>query len=363
MRICLVHSEPEKLPRIQLEYRTLKKAGYDAHVLLPRLRTRFRPRMLAALVRYSAFLLQAICQQTDVYLVSNCPDIWGIAPIIRRKKWIYDVRSPWAEELRAFGHGPLTVWFAEKTERYMTRHADTVLAVNKVLEQRARGWGARRVYVLPNYPSADFQPTVKPEEFKREQGLSGKRIVLFVGKFSAVECTLDLVHVTADLLKSEADVILVMVGDGPERPDIEKFIQERGISDRVRITGWIANSLVPNWIAIADVCVLPRREDAPSAKFYSPHSVRKVGEYLALGKSIISTPVGEFAQSDLPIITVPLSGFSTAIKMALRESDRVHNPMDFTWEKSEKVLLDACADLERNSGQDGPKERIASMLT
>jgi glycosyltransferase involved in cell wall biosynthesis len=350
MRICLVHSEPEKLPRIQLEYQTLRRAGYDAYILSPKLRTRFEPKALAAIIRYSAFLVQAICQQTDAYLVSNCPDIWGIAPIIRRKRWIYDVRSPWAEELHAFGHGQLTVWFAEKIERYMTRHADAVLAVNRVLEQRAREWGARKVYVLPNYPPADFQPTVAPEEFKMQQGLSGKRIVLFVGKFSAVECTLDLVRVTADLLKSEDDIVLVMVGDGPERPSIERFLEERGMTDRVRITGWIANSLVPNWIAIADVCVLPRREDAPSAKFYSPHSVRKVGEYLALGKPVISTPVGEFAQSGLPIITVPLSDFSAAIKMTLRESVRVLNPSDFTWEKSEKVLLEACRDLERTSG-------------
>lgn len=346
MRICLVHPEPEKLPRIQLEHRSLTKAGYDAYILAPRLRSRFKPKILAALIRYSAFLLQAICQRTDVYLVSNCPDIWGFAPIVRRKRWVYDVRSPWAEELRAFGYSRLAVWVAEAIERYMTRHADVVLVVNRVLEQRARGWGAKEVYVLPNYPPADFRPTVAPEEFKKQQGLSDKRIILFVGKLSVVECTLDLVHAATDLLKEQDETVLVMVGDGPERSSIERYLEDKGIADRVKITGWVAYDLVPNWIAIADVCVLPRREDSPSAKFYSPHSVRKVGEYLALGKPVISTPVGEFAHSDLPITTASLSDFPAAIREVLRNPIHVHSASDFTWEKSEEVLLRACRDLE-----------------
>jgi len=269
---------------------------------------------------------------------------------MRRKKWIYDVRSPWAEEMRAFGHSWLAAYLAERIERYMTRHADAVLAVNRVLEQRATDWGAKRVYVLPNYPPTDFRPTVAPEEFKKQQGLSDKQIVLFVGKFSPVECTLDLVRVTADLLREEADVVLVMVGDGPERPSIQKLLENERIAHKVKITGWIAHSDVPNWIAIANVCVLPRREDAPCAKFYSPHSVRKVGEYLALGKPVISTPVGEFVGSDLPVITARLNDFPVAIRNALRKPAIVHNPSDFTWERTEGALLEAFRDLEAASG-------------
>jgi glycosyltransferase involved in cell wall biosynthesis len=349
MRICLVHSEPERLPRIQLEYQSLKNAGHDAYILSPKLRSRFKPKVLAALLRYSAFFLQAICQRTDAYLVSNCPDIWGFAPVIRSKRWVYDVRSPWAEELRAFGHSWLVAWLAERIERYMTRHADIVLVVNKVLERRAKEWGARRVYMLPNYPPSDFRPTVPPDDFRKQQKLSGKKIVLFVGKFSEVECTLDLVKTLSDMLKEEDDIVLVLAGDGPERPSIEKYLEAEKIVEKVLITGWLGHNAVPNWISIADVCVLPRREDMPSAKFYSPHSVRKVGEYLALGKPVIATPVGEFAHSDLPITVTPLSDFPAAIGKVLRVPPVVNNPVRFTWEQSEKALLEAYDALESPS--------------
>jgi len=350
MRICLVHSEPEKLPRVQLEYRSLRRGGHDAYILTPRIKARFRPRLLSSGLRYLGLMAQESLEHPDVFHVLNIPDILGLTPIIKRARLVYDVRSPWADELRAFGHGALICWLAERIERYMTRHADAVIVVNKVLERRAREWGAKRVYVVPNYPPAEFRPTINPEDFKRQHGLSGRKIVLYVGKLSAVECTLDLVKAVSNLLGEEGGIVLVMVGDGPERASIERFTEERGIKSRIRITGWVSYEEVPNWIATADICVLPRREDMPSAKFYSPHSVRKVGEYLALGRPVIATPVGEFVQTNLPIRIASLDSFSTAIKEELRNPHAVDRPSDFTWESSERTLLEVYEDLAENAG-------------
>jgi len=292
-------------------------------------------------------MVQELLERPDVYHVLNIPDILGLTPILKRAKLVYDIRSPWAEDLRVFGYNRFICWIAEKIEQYLTRHADIVLVVNKTLEKRARQWGAERIYLLPNYPPADFQPTVTPENFKKKQGLSGKRIILFVGKFSTLEGALNIVQVLADVLKEES-IVLVMVGDGPERSSIEEFVNSRGISSKVLVTGWVPHKFVPNWIAIADVCVVPLREDMPSAKFYSPHSVRKVGEYLTLGKPLISTPVGEFTQTDLPIKIASLNSFPEAIKEVLRNPPVIDRPDDFTWESSEGTLLEAYEELARS---------------
>jgi len=327
----------------------LKKAGYDAYILSPRLRSRFRPRLFSAGLRYGGLMVQGFFERPDVYHVENIPDLLGLVPIIKGRKMVFDVRSPWAEEIEVFQGSGITSELARRVEKYVTRHADIVLVVNRALETRAKEWGAKKVYLVPNYPPVDFQPTIGPEIFRKQQGLSDKRVVLFVGKFSPVECTFEMVRNMADLLKQEKDMVLVMVGDGPERSSIESFVKSNSMSDMVQITGWISHDLVPNWISIADVCVLPRREDAPSAKYYSPHSVRKVGEYLALGKPVIATPVGEFAQSDLPITTASLKDFPIAIRKVLRNHVTVDRPKDFTWEKSERALLEAYSELERSS--------------
>ncbi|MFH0848061.1 MAG: glycosyltransferase [archaeon] len=342
----MVHSEPGRLPRIHLERDTLRKAGHDAYILDPVIEARFSPKLASAALRYSSLMAQEFAQRPDAYHVMNIPDILAIVPVLKKNKFVYDVRSPWAEEIRAFGKSEELAWVAEKLEQYLTRHADVVIAVNRILERRAYDWGAKSVYVLPNYPPQSFAPSLPPDEFRQSRGLTDRKVVLFVGKFSAVECTIDLVKMLNRIVELVPDVMLVMIGDGPQRAEIDTYISSQKLNHHVMITGWIPNTDVPNWISIADVCVLPRREDMPSARFYSPHSVRKVGEYLALGKSIIATPVGEFADTDLPIIVAPLAEFPQAIRQAIDNPPPVAMPRRFTWESTEPVLIKAYDELE-----------------
>lgn len=277
----------------------------------------------------------------------NIPDILGVVPVLKKNRFVYDVRSPWAEELRAFGRSQEVAWIAERLERYLTRHADVVIAVNRILERRAYEWGAKSVYLLPNYPPQSFAPNVSPEKLRLTLGVANRKIVLFVGKFSAVECTMELVRMLEEVVELVPDVLLVMVGDGPQRSEIERYISSHKLEDRIMITGWIPHADVPNWISIADVCLLPRREDVPSARFYSPHSVRKVGEYLSLGRSVIATPVGEFANTKLPIVIAPLAEFPQAIRQSLQNPSVVPTPKQFTWESTEPVLINAYDEIQR----------------
>lgn len=50
---------------------------------------------------------------------------------------------------------------------------------------------------------------------------------------------------------------LVLVGDGPMRPEIEARIDSRGIRDHVRITGWASGDTVQKELAAARTIILP----------------------------------------------------------------------------------------------------------
>ena len=50
---------------------------------------------------------------------------------------------------------------------------------------------------------------------------------------------------------------LVLAGDGPARPQIERLIEHYGLADRVRITGWISSRGVREEILAARALVLP----------------------------------------------------------------------------------------------------------
>jgi colanic acid/amylovoran biosynthesis glycosyltransferase len=78
-----------------------------------------------------------------------------------------------------------------------------------------------------------------------------------VGRLSAQKGQVLLVQAFADALEAGVDAELVLAGDGELRGKIEEVIAERGIGDRVRITGWISGQQVRDEISKSRALVLP----------------------------------------------------------------------------------------------------------
>ena len=54
---------------------------------------------------------------------------------------------------------------------------------------------------------------------------------------------------------------LLVAGDGPHKEELEKFSQEKGLSDRVHWLGWVAYEDLGSYFQAADVFVFPTLED------------------------------------------------------------------------------------------------------
>lgn len=345
VKVTLIGAYPWKMTRLRLVAKSLRKHGFNVDVLIPRVNVRFRPVAASAFLRYFTYMVQELSIVSDVVHVFNIPDIYGLPPLLKGVKFIYDVRSPWGDELLDSGYRSLH-HIAEAIERILTVNASAVTTVNSILGERAKAWGARRVYVIPNYPSEEFKPSVDPNEFKRRLGLDGCRIVLFVGAFTHIECVLDIVTAFPRVIDELPNARLVMVGDGVLMPEVKRRILKLGIKDKVVLTGWIPHREVANWISIADLCLAPRREEGEASRFFAPESVLKVNEYLALGKPVIVTPVGGFKNAPSPPFTITsFNKISDAIVNVLEKPIRVENPLKYTWATSEKILIKAYSDI------------------
>ena len=100
-----------------------------------------------------------------------------------------------------------------------------------------------------------------------------------VGRMSAEKGQLGLIDTLARMVEKGVDVRLTLVGDGPLRPSIEAAIVHRGLSDRVRITGALAESETLMKIASCDAFVLPSlMEGLPVVLM----------EAMALGKPVVA---------------------------------------------------------------------------
>ena len=89
-----------------------------------------------------------------------------------------------------------------------------------------------------------------------------------------------LLEALAPLRKKIPSLRLLVVGEGPERPRIEKMIEENGLAEMVRLVGWRRDALV--LMAAADAVVQPTLQEAFSQVMI---------EALWMGKPLIITDV------------------------------------------------------------------------
>lgn len=91
--------------------------------------------------------------------------------------------------------------------------------------------------------------------------------VLFVGRLVRRKGVDDLLHAFAEVRSRIADAKLVIVGDGPERENLERMVAELGLSGAVRFTGMLRGERLHEEYENCDVFVLPSKavqEDAAS---------------------------------------------------------------------------------------------------
>jgi glycosyltransferase involved in cell wall biosynthesis len=86
---------------------------------------------------------------------------------------------------------------------------------------------------------------------------AGRVLLGTVGAFRSEKAQIDLVRTVHELIRRGADVGAIIVGDGTERPRIEKEIERLGIADRVVLPGEAQD--VRPYLASMDIFVLPSR--------------------------------------------------------------------------------------------------------
>ena len=81
--------------------------------------------------------------------------------------------------------------------------------------------------------------------------------LLFVGRLAAVKGVLVLFDALKAIIKQHPDVLLRLIGDGPERSSLEARAVELGIQDHVEFCGYKSQADVAEALSAADVFVLP----------------------------------------------------------------------------------------------------------
>lgn len=110
------------------------------------------------------------------------------------------------------------------------------------------------------------------------QASDGAVIAGYVAVLERRKRHLELLQAVMPLLEKNEGLFLVLAGDGPERPELERFIRDKGIGGRVRILGFRED--VERVVAGCDICVFAsQREGLP----------RSVVQYVIAGKPVVAS--------------------------------------------------------------------------
>lgn len=155
---------------------------------------------------------------------------------------------------------PLYQWFVPKVFRAL----DGVISVSQATREACvqRGMDPGKGVALPNGFEPEAHADLPPREEARRQvesaisaGLDGKRVLLSVGRLVRRKGHAWFAeHVMPRL---DADVVYLVVGEGPERPAIEAAVERSGMRTRVRLMGRQGDAMLRSVYSAADLFVMP----------------------------------------------------------------------------------------------------------
>lgn len=147
--------------------------------------------------------------------------------------------------------------------RGVLRKATAIITNSHFTADAAMDAGAEKEKITVVYPCPNITATDVPEwladDLSEKLHLSGKRIVLAVGRLVKRKGFDLLISALPEVLKRHGDLRLVIVGSGPEAPGLYQQINQLAVRDYVSIVQHATNDELAALYELSDVFALPAR--------------------------------------------------------------------------------------------------------
>ncbi len=188
-------------------------------------------------------------------------------------------------------------WFEERVFRFILRH--TILVTNPpglAVEYRRRyGLRADRIRIVPHYISVQrFQAGPSRAEARARVGIPPEaKVILFVHRLSRRKGAHLIPEIAVEVTKREKNAMFIVVGDGPERKNLESRIQNLELREHVRLVGEVPQRDIVPYFRAADALLMPSEEEG------FPHVLL---EAMAAGVPYVASDVGGVREATPPAL-------------------------------------------------------------
>lgn len=216
-----------------------------------------------------------------------------------------------------------------------------------------------KIIVNPNGVDTEkFRPRVGGDAVRRELGIGEEETLAgFVGTFGPWHGVLTLAE-TITLLPVGSRVRFLLVGDGRLREEVQRIVKAAGREQQVIFSGHVGHERVPALLDACDLLLSPHVPLADGSEFFG--SPTKLFEYMAMGKGIVASHLGQIGEvlsdQETGLLTEPgnarelvdailrLAG-SRDLRERLGSNARAAAIARHTWKHNAQRVLDAYRDL------------------
>lgn len=208
----------------------------------------------------------------------------------------------------------------ERCERLNLKAATRIFVVADVERRNLERAGVAPEKIVVNPNGVDvrrFRPGAGGHAVRAELGVAeDETLVGFTGTFGPWHGVLVLAE-AATLMSPDSRVRFLFVGSGSLRERAELILREGGAANRVHFTGAVGHERVPALLDACDVLASPHVPLEGGAEFFG--SPTKLFEYMAMGKGIVASRLGQIAEvlSDEETALLVEPGDALALQQAL----------------------------------------------
>lgn len=178
------------------------------------------------------------------------------APIVHTYHTLYEQYVTYIFPIQRIG-----AFFVGKISKYRLRKAEAVVAPTAKVETVLKNYGLRNpIHVVPSGIALEQHKQRLTEEERKERrrklGIPEDALVLLnLGRLGTEKNLTEVVELFAMARMQNSKLMLLIVGDGPARKELETTAERLGIKEYVVFTGMVAPEEVHSYYQLGDVFV------------------------------------------------------------------------------------------------------------
>lgn len=215
----------------------------------------FRDQYIDELIEWDPDVIHSQCEFFTFQFAERISQRTG-APIVHTYHTLYEQYSDYV-----FSGKALSSYLIRKLSKWRLRHTEKVIVPSHKTEKILKGYGIDKpIHVVPTGISLEqhqqrFSSDAR-KELRIRYGISDDAFVLmYLGRLGAEKSIDELLICFSWILEESSDLMLLIVGDGPARNELEEMARSWGIDDKVIFTGAVDPLEVNTFYQLGDVFV------------------------------------------------------------------------------------------------------------